>query len=456
MLTGRVRIFRRKPIQHSGDRQMTATNSRVRELKQALETKANQINEVAASFKEEEPGKWVIDPAQHKSYLGMLDEANQIRDLLNAEENRAGLNDYLNAPAGQPVAGVLAAQQGGPQYKSLSGAFLESEVYKKMRDGGFNDPRGMVKFDQGLYAFEAKDIFTMSGGTHTTPAFGHGEDVGLTERMRRPNRVRDLFPAERTTANILHGIRQTGFVNNAATVPERTAADGVSAPTGGPTDKFGRAPRSSLQFTPYVAPIAQISHLEYVHNNTLADESRLRGIIDRDMIDGVKLTEDYQVLFGNGQGENLLGLTQTPGIQTYTGVSGEKFTKQLRRAMTLSILAYYEPNGVVLHPLDFEEIELEEDGQGAYRVAVSVAIGAEKRVWRLNVIDTPAMFEGKYLMGSFGLGAKLYDRETVSVQVSTENAINFEENICTIKASERVGLAVDRPESFIYGTLTNP
>ncbi|MCK2222091.1 hypothetical protein MF672_051045 (plasmid) [Actinomadura sp. ATCC 31491] len=150
---------------------MTATNSRVRELKQALATKANAINEVAASFKEEEPGKWVIDPAQHKSYLGMIDEANQIRDLLNAEENRAGLNDYLNAPAGQPVAGVLAAQQAGPQYKSLSGAFLDSDLYKKMREGGFNDPRGMVKFDQGLYAFDAmstKDIFTMSGGTHTS------------------------------------------------------------------------------------------------------------------------------------------------------------------------------------------------------------------------------------------------------------------------------------------------
>lgn len=436
---------------------MTATNSRVRELKQALETKTAQINEIGNSIKEESPGKFVMGTGEYKSYRALLDEANEIRDLLNAEEARAGLNSYLDAPAGQPVAGMLAAQSGGPQYKSLSQAFLESDFYKKARENGFNDPRGMVKFDQGIYAFDAmstKDIFTMSGGTHTTPAFGHGEDVGISERQRRPNRVRDLFPAERTTANILHGIRQTGFVNNARPVAERYAADGVSPATGGPTDVFGRAPRSTLQFTPYVAPIATISHLEYIHNNTLADESRLRSIIDRDMIDGVKLAEDYQVLFGNGQGENLLGVTQTPGIQTYTGVSGEKFTKQLRRAMTLSILAYYDPNGIVLHPLDFEEIELEEDGQGAYRVAVSVAIGAEKRVWRLNVIDTPAMVEGKFLMGSFGLGAKLYDRETVSVQVSTENAHNFEENVCTVKASERIGLAVDRPESFVYGTLT--
>ncbi|MER5322375.1 phage major capsid protein [Streptosporangium roseum] len=431
----------------------TASRERVRELKSALQTVAAEVTRIGDAFKEEAPGKFVIGPDQRKSYLAKIDEANEIRDLLNAEEKALGVFEYLDAPAGVPVAGMLAGRQGGPQYKSLSAAFMESAAFKAMRENGFNDPRGVVKFDQGLYSFEGtKDIFTLSAGQHTSPAFGHAQDVGISERMRRPNRVRDLFPSESTTANILHGIRQTGFVNNAAPVAERRAADGVSAPTGGLTDVFGRAPRSRLIFEPYTASIATISHLEYVHNNTLADESRIRGIIDRDMIDGVKLVEDYQVLFGNGQGENLLGITQTPGIQMYSGVGGEKKTKQLRRAMTLAILAYHDPNGVVMHPNDFEDIELEEDGNGAYRVAVSVAIGAEKRVWRLNVIDTPAMLENRYLMGSYGYGAKLYDRESVSVQVSSENATNFEENICTIKASERVGLAVDRPESFVFGT----
>ncbi|WP_433542072.1 phage major capsid protein (plasmid) [Streptosporangium sandarakinum] len=433
----------------------TASRERVRELKSALQTAAAEVTRIGSTFREEAPGKFVIPEAQRKDYLAKIDEANQIRDLLNAEEKALGIYEYLNAPASTPVAGMLAAGQGGPQYKSLATAFLESPAYKAMRENNFHDPRGLVKIDQGIYSFEGmstKDIFTLSAGQHTGPAFGHAQDVGISERMRRPNRVRDLFPSESTTANILHGIRQTGFINNAAPVPERRAADGVSAPTGGLTDVFGRAPRSRLTFEPYTAHIATITHFEYVHNNTLADDSRIRGIIDRDMIDGVKLVEDYQVLFGNGQGENLLGITQTPGIQMYSGVSGEKKTRQLRRAMTLAILAYHDPNGVVMHPNDFEEIELEEDSNGAYRVAVSVAIGAEKRVWRLNVIDTPAMLENRYLLGSYGYGAKLYDRESVSVQVSSENATNFEENVCTIKASERVGLAVDRPESFVFGT----
>ncbi len=435
----------------------SASRARLRELQQALETKTAAINDFASKRLRDETGRghFVVSKEDHAEYLKLINEANEIKGLIDAEKKALGLYEYLDQPERDPVAGVIAAQQArGMQYKSLSQAFIESEAYQAMKAAGFRgDVRGVAEFNQGLYSFETKDIFTMSAGTHTTPAFGHGQDVGISERQRRTNRVRDLFPAESTTANILYGIRQTGFTNNAAVTPERTAQNGGPA-TGGPTDVFGRLPQSAFQFTPYTAPIVEIGHYVLVHKNTLADENRLRGIIERDLIDGVKLSEDYEILFGDGVGENMLGLTQTPGIQLYTGLPTDKKTAQIRRAMTKAILAYYEPNGVVLHPLDFEDIELEEDKTGAYRVAVSVAIGAEKRVWRLNVVDTPAMLEGKFLIGSWGYGAKLYDREQVTVQASTEHATGFTDGYVTIKASERVGLAVDRPESFVYGTFT--
>lgn len=237
-------------------------------------------------------------------------------------------------------------------------------------------------------------------------------------------------------------------------VPERRAADGVAPPTGGPTDTWGRLKRSQIQFEPYTRPISEIGHYETVHKNTLADESQLRGILERDLIDGVKLKEDEQILFGDGVGENLLGIVQTPGIQLYTGLASDKKTVEVRRALTRAILSYYDPSGVVMHPLDFEDIETEEDKQGGSRVAVSVAIGAEKRVWRLAVIDTPVMAQGRYLLGSWGYGAKLFDRETVVVQPSTEHGSNFIEGTVTIKATERIGLSCDRPESFVFGAFT--
>ncbi|WP_433357729.1 phage major capsid protein (plasmid) [Microtetraspora malaysiensis] len=437
-----------------------ASKARLKELRGQLEVKAREIHDFGEKAIKDETGRghFVVDQQDHARYLNLVAEGNEIKALIQAEESAAGIFNYLEAPDHVSIAGQMASQQGtgrGMQVKSLSSAFLESEDFQRIKAGGFRDPRASVEIKQGLYDFEAKDLFTLSGGTVTHPAFGRQQDVGLTERQRRPNRVRDLFPAERTDANMLWGIRQVGFTNNAKPVPERVAADGVSPATGGPTDTWGRIKKSDLQFDPYKEPIVEIGHYIEVHKNTLADEDRLRGIIDRDLIDGVKLEEDWQILFGDGQGDNMTGITNTPGIQLYTGQSSDKATAQLRRAITRSLLAFFDPNGVVMHPLDFEGIELEEDGMGAYRVAVSVAVGAEKRVWRLNVIDTPVMVQGQYLLGSYGYGAKLYDRESVTVQASTEHGENWTAGAVAIKATERVGVAVDRPESFVYGKFTN-
>ena len=87
---------------------------------------------------------------------------------------------------------------------------------------------------------------------------------------------------------------------------------------------------------------------------------------------------------------------------------------------------------------------------------MNVAVGGEQRVWRMRIIDTPAMIEGRFLLGAFGTGAKLYDREAVNIMVSTENRDMFERNAVTLRAEERLGLVVDRPESFVAGTLTTP
>jgi HK97 family phage major capsid protein len=64
------------------------------------------------------------------------------------------------------------------------------------------------------------------------------------------------------------------------------------------------------------------------------------------------------------------------------------------------------------------------------------------------------MVEGQFLLGAFGTAAKLYDREQVNVQISTEDSDNFRRNAVTIRAEERVGLEVSRPEAFVVGTIT--
>jgi hypothetical protein len=433
---------------------VTETDSRLTELNAALSEKRAEIEGLSNAWKVE--GKnLTISADQHRKYLAAVAEANGIMDTIKSVKSLSGIDAYLNAPAGTSAAAEDAARQHGPQFKSLGQAWTDSEVYQEMKAQRFRDPRGTLTLNQGIDSLAFKDVYSRMGGTVTFPTLAQPQDLGWTERMLRPGRVRDLFPAERTTATVLWGIRETGYTNNARVVPERTAADGTAA-TGGPTDVYGLKPKSDLTIVPVMYPIATIAHIMYVHKNTLDDVPRLQGILDRDMTDGVKMAEDTQLLYGDGTGDNLTGLVNTAGIQTYTGLATDKRSTQVRRSATRALLAYFNPTGIVLHPLDWEAIEVETDNTGAYTVAVSVAIGAEKRLWRLNVVDTPAITQGRFLVGAFGTGAKVYDREEVNVTVSTENRDLFERNAITLRAEERVGLVVDRPESFVYGTLTTP
>jgi HK97 family phage major capsid protein len=437
---------------------VTQAKDRLKELNGALQTKANEIETISQSWKIED-GTVVVENDQHAAYTKAINEAEQIKQMILTEEKSAGIFGFLQEPDGAaPAAATDAAAyaRGGLRGKSLGEQWLESDAYQEMKSGGFRNFGQVASFEQSLAAFDTKDVFSAMAGNFTLPVLGTQQDLGLTPRTLRPGRVRDLFPAETTTANLLYGIRETGVTNSAAVVAERRAADGTSPPTGGPTDVFGLKPKSNLTIVPITYPLATIAHIMYVHKNTLADEPRLRGLIDRDMIDGVKMVEDAQILWGDGVGDNLTGIMNTSGIQTYTGLNSDPRTAQIRRAMTRAILAYFVPTGVVMHPLDWEDLELETDDTGAYRLAVNVAVGGEQRVWRMKIVDTPAMTEGRFLLGAFGSGAKLYDREAVNIQVSTENRDMFERNAVTLRAEERVGLVVDRPESFVAGTLTTP
>jgi HK97 family phage major capsid protein len=432
----------------------TVDQSRVRELKKHLAAKGEEIKNLAGSWKTEEGGEFVISTAEKKNYLDAVQAAEEIKNLIVAEQTAGGIFEFLEQAEGKSAAaGDAADVHRGGELKSVSAEFLGSDFYLEAKArgfkgqplmGGFNIERGLPDL---AYASQ-KDVYSAMGGTVSIPTLGAAQNLGLTERMLRPGRVRDLFPVERTSAAMLYGMVETGYQNRARVVAERTAADGGPA-TGLPTDVYGLKPKSELTIVSKTYPIATIAHIMYVHKNTLDDEPRMRGILDRDMVDGVKMAEDDQILWGDGVGDNLTGLMNTSGVQEYDGLTSDRLSAQIRRAATRSVLAYFQPNGVVIHPFDWEKLELEQDKNGAYTIAVSVAVGGEKRVWRMKVTDTPSMNEGMGLLGSFGTGAKLYDREQVNVQISTENRDMFERNAYTLRAEERLGLVVDRPESFV-------
>ena len=430
---------------------MTTTTSRIKELQEALQAKSAEADRISQTFKVEQGGQFVVSTEQANAFRKVSREATEIKALIDAEQGLTEVKQYLQEPDAPSAAGQHYGARGqGLEAKSLGEMFVESDAYQRAAGENFAG-RPYMRAEM-----EGKSIFSLSGGQVTGNTLGSMQNVGIAERSYRKWHIRDLFPKSSTKSAVLYGVRETGWTNNASQVKERYAADGTSPATGADTDTWGRAKRSNLSLTPVMYPVAEVAHLLDAHKNILADEPRLKTFINTRMVEGVKYTEDWDLLHSVGDGQSLTGIFNTPGVQQYTGLAADKHSVQIRRAITKAVLAEYDPTGIVLSPSMWESVEVEEDDTGAFRVALQVAVGAEKKVWRLNVVETTAMQDSKFLIGAFGLGAQLHDRENVSVTVSSENAENFEKGVVTFRGDERVALEVPRPESFVIGTWTQP
>lgn len=448
-------------------------NTRVSELQTALDLQVKGLNAAINGGVKIEGENVAVDPEAYTEIKSRRDNISEIKALLLDEYAGTEIKSFVAGLGGteadaQSVAMRMAAgAQGAVQIKSLGEAFVTSTEFKSLRASGrltMDTPfelEGQQDVSR-LGTYGQKDIFSgMSGAQHSIDhGFGRIQFDPMVPRGQRPTRVRDLFPVATTNANLIDFFRVMGYA-----VGE--GEGGMAAPVADRTGStFGLKPKSNLRFESAQAPVRTIAHWEAAHRNVLADEPQLQSTINNELLYGLALEEDDQIINGDGTGENLLGILNVDGTQSYTqtgatGAPTELKSDSLRRAATLAILANYPPTGYVLHPHDWEDIELQKggqagsggDGDGQYMLVTNISVGAQQRVWRQPVVESPAMPEGTFITGAWGTGAQLYDRQQANVRIAEQHADFFVRNAVAILVEERLAFAVKRPESFVIGTF---
>jgi HK97 family phage major capsid protein len=254
---------------------------------------------------------------------------------------------------------------------------------------------------------------------------------------QRPLRVRDLLPTIQVSSGSVEYPRQTARTNNAATV-----AEGVLKP------------ESDLTFELVPVPIRTIAHWILASRQVLDDAPQLQGVIDNELLYMLGFVEDAQLLTGAGTGTDLSGIyTQATAFAAGTlTVTSPQRLDVIAAAIHQNALANLPADGIVLHPSDWLQIRMVKDGDGRYIIGNPQDV-VQPRLFGLPVVETPGMAVGNFLVGNFRGSATLYDRMTARVEVSTEDSTNFRQNLVTVLAEERVGLAVKRTTGFTKGTF---
>ena len=248
--------------------------------------------------------------------------------------------------------------------------------------------------------------------------------------------VRDLIPSTPTTSNLIQYVRQVSRDNNAAPV-----ADGA------------QKPESDIGLEPAEAPVRTIAHWIPVTRQTFEDVAGLQALIDSELRFGLALTEEAQILAGDGTGQNLLGLIpQARAFSPAFAVAQENALDRILLAIVQAQQARLPVDGVVINDITWAQLISLKDSEGRYLAGSGGGpFGTlPGLLWQVPVIPTPSMAEGEVLVGAFGLAARLHDRMDIEVLVSSEDRDNFIKNMLTVRAEERTALAVRVPDAFVY------
>jgi HK97 family phage major capsid protein len=364
-----------------------------------------------------------------------LKEAKNAGDL-SAETK--GKVDELLMKQGELQARLTEAEQklarrgheGAERVKSLGQTVVENEGVQ-----------ALMKAREGKARMQIKTITSA-----TADADGSAGALVQTQRIpgvvappERRMTVRDLITPGTTGSNALEYVRETGFTNNAA------------IQNGEGTAKA----ESTLKFDLVTTAVATIAHFVRASKQILDDAAQLSSYIDGRLRYGLAYVEELQLLMGSGTNGNLKGIyTQATAYAAPFTLANATNIYTLRLALLQAELAEFPATGIVLNPADWTRIELTKTTEGAYLFANPQSISGPV-LWGRPVVGTQAMTVDEFLVGAFKLGAQVFDREDANVMISTEDADNFTKNLVTIRAEERLGLAVYRPEAFIKGDLGN-
>lgn len=433
--------------------------------KQKKQELAKLTNDAKTLYAEMESSKDKQTTENREKFNNYIETGKSLRAEIEQLESLDEFNTYTNEPAGdegksgQNPAGDDANLEHRRFRKSVGDIVIGSNEFKTAdRESG----KMRAVPAKGLISAlsQRKGLFntTDAQGGHLVRADREAEMLHIARQ--RPFTIMDLINVGQTSVDAVEYVLMTTRTSNAAVVPEIDAsrthvstggADAIAIDNGNYGENFAMKPKGDLAFDLKTALVKTIAEWIPASRQILSDAPNLRSMVDNELIYQVEFALENQIVTGNGSGNNFTGILNTANIQSRVHkTSGRDFTANdsvadtLRRAITDIALEFYEADGILMNPIQTEEMELEKGSDGHYVMVYDPVL---QRVWRKPIRETQAVPDGTAVVGAFKVGAKLWDREQSNIRVG-EPGNFFLQNAVAILAELRAAFAVTRPRAI--------
>jgi len=382
--------------------------------------------------------------AKAEEAIAMQNEVDQLTRIDQIAAKGREVKESRVPPAGNDAPARVAG------YSTLGRMFSHSKEYNAYKAAG--QPRGWSgQFSVRGSLHESRVALTpseMKDYGETTPLADIGSNTLILpvvesgiqrfEEMQKLS-MRDVLNVSGLSSDSVRYVVQTGVTRGAAVVA-------ATAPK----------PYMSVAFDTVTRSVETIAVLAKVTEQQLEDAAQLTNILDVEMRHDIKLLEEEQLLWGDGESGNLLGIIETPSVMPIAEdrvSEGDTLIDIIRKMRTDITLSRLTPSAALVHPLDWETIELAKGDDKRYVWAV-ITTPLGPRIWGLPVVETEAAINpanGRRItaVADWQRGATLWDRHEVRVQVGFVDD-DFRRNLRTIRAEERVAFGVRRPAAFSY------
>ena len=282
------------------------------------------------------------------------------------------------------------------------------------------------RFDIAAPAFikAATDPMTSPSGAVD---FATTFDRNVVTGARTPLVIRDLFGAEQISGSTL-----VYLVEGALQGAPAVTAEGVEKP--------------QIHFadpTPKTVSLAKVAcHIkesdEYIHDYPfLASAINGRLLYELGLVEQNKLVTD---------------LLATSGIQTgtyaATGTATDIADAILQAAMDVQAQTGFAADAIAMNPADWYILRVGKDGEDRYYGGGYFGEQAVPNIWGIPVCVSASITSGTVIVGAFKTCGSVVTHGGVSVEAVNTNEDDFVKNLMTIRAEERLALAVRRPAGF--------